>query len=602
MTTTLERETRPIQPKRVNEIRVMVGGQGGDGTLTVISLLARCLKLIGLHTYDARNVLSRIRGGHADGVLRGSVNRVLCSGDALDALVAFDEEAVEVGSPLLEADGVVIFDSSRGPLKKQLPPRVQVYQSKLSDLAGTQLKKTLLKNTISFAILSRALGLKQELVERVVRERYQRKGGEVLEGNMAALQIGFRLADEIGVAAHYSIPEGAENGSLQVVGDEAIGIGFIVGGGRFYAGYPITPASEVLDYLSVNLPKFGGAAIQAEDEISAINMAIGAAVAGVRSMTATSGPGQDLMTEGLGQAAEAEIPVVIVDVQRSGPSTGMPTKHEQSDLNHVVFAGHGDFPRLVIAPADVTDCFYLTVDALNLAEKYQMPVFILIDQALAQNSQSVPPFDLSKVRVERGKLLSQTELDSLPVYKRYEFSSDGISRRTVPGMSGGFSQITGNEHNEWGMVSVNTENREKMMRKRMLKVELAKTEMPRARFYGSQDAKIGFVSFGSNVGPILEAMDILAAKNLPTKFLLVRSLHPLHEDELVQFLDSVDTAFVVECNLSGQLAGLIRREVGFANKIFGINRFDGHSFRPSEIAQRVLEELGPKTGGNSRNA
>jgi Pyruvate:ferredoxin oxidoreductase and related 2-oxoacid:ferredoxin oxidoreductases, alpha subunit len=276
----------------------------------------------------------------------------------------------------------------------------------------------------------------------------------VLEGNLKALEIGFRLADELGVATHYALPVSEPLDRIQIIGDEAIAFGFIVGGGRFYAGYPITPASEILEYLQANLPKFGGVAIQAEDEISAINMALGASLAGVRAMVATSGPGQDLMTEGVGQAAEAELPLVIVEVQRAGPSTGMPTKHEQSDVNHVVFGGHGDFPRIVIAPADATDCFYMTIDALNLAEKYQLPVFILIDQALAQNTQTVPEFDLTKVKIDRGKLLTQEQLNALPVYKRYEFTEDGVSARTIPGMPNGFFQVTGNEHNEWGFVQL----------------------------------------------------------------------------------------------------------------------------------------------------
>jgi 2-oxoglutarate ferredoxin oxidoreductase subunit alpha len=581
-----------VSPKAVNDIKVMVGGQGGDGTLTVISLLARCFKEIGLYTYDSRNVLSRIRGGHADGVLRASTREILSVGDDLDVLVAFDEEAVAVARNLLVNDAVVIYDSSRGPLRKELlPAGVSLYEAKMGEIAGTELKKTLLKNTISFAILCRVLGVKDEIAQKVVRMRYQRKGGEVLEGNLKALEIGFRLADELGVATHYALPVSEPLDRIQIIGDEAIAFGFIVGGGRFYAGYPITPASEILEYLQANLPKFGGVAIQAEDEISAINMALGASLAGVRAMVATSGPGQDLMTEGVGQAAEAELPLVIVEVQRAGPSTGMPTKHEQSDVNHVVFGGHGDFPRIVIAPADATDCFYMTIDALNLAEKYQLPVFILIDQALAQNTQTVPEFDLTKVKIDRGKLLTQEQLNALPVYKRYEFTEDGVSARTIPGMPNGFFQVTGNEHNEWGFVTTDPVNRTKIMRKRMIKLEVAKADLPRGRVYGDQSARVGFISFGSNIGPVLEAMEQLKSRGITTKFLLLRTIYPLIIEELSDFLESVDVAFVVECNLTGQLRGLIRREVGYADKLIGINKFDGTSFRPREITEQVVSRL-----------
>lgn len=586
-----EEEVTKGGPKQVNEIRVMVGGQGGDGTLTVINLLSKCFKEIGLNTYDSRNVLSRIRGGHADGVLRGSAKEIFSVGDALDILVAFDQEAVEVAKDSLEADSVIIYDNSRSPLTVEVSKSTRIYQAKFSDLAGTELKRTLLKNTLSFAVLIRVLGLRDELAENVIKWRYGSRGGEVLDANLNALRLGFKLADQLNVQQCYSLPIGVANKNIQIIGDHAVGMGFIVGGGRFYAGYPITPASEILEFLQANLSKFNGVALQVEDEISAINMALGASLAGVRSMVATSGPGQDLMTEGVGQASEAELPIVIVEVQRSGPSTGMPTKHEQSDVNHVVFGGHGDFPRLVIAPADATDCFYLTVDALNLSEKYQLPVFLLMDQALAQNAQTVPPFDFSKVRVDRGKLLSQNELEKLAIYKRYLFTTDGVSPRTIPGMPNGFFQATGNEHNEWGFVSVDPVNRSKIMRKRMMKLEYAKKDMPRGRVYGEQNSKIGFVSFGSNMGPVLEAMEQLRAKGVDTKFLLVRSIFPLIEEELSEFLESVDVVFVVECNMTGQFASLVKRELGYANKLVNINKFDGFSFRPHEITDYVLSHL-----------
>jgi len=574
----------------------MVGGQGGDGTLTVINLLSHALKQIGAYTYDTRNVLSRIRGGHADGVLRASVRPILSIGDGLDVLVAFDEEAVEVAKEQLLDHAVVIYDNSHSQLKTVLKPTVKVYSAKFGEIAGLELKKTLLKNTVSFAVLCRVLGLADQLAEEAINWRYARRGGDVLQSNLQALKIGFRLADQLGVKPSISFPKTEpKQGLIQITGDEAVGMGFIAGGGRFYAGYPITPASEILEYLQANLPKFNGVALQAEDEISAINMALGASLAGARAMVATSGPGQDLMTEGLGQAGMAEIPLVIVEVQRAGPSTGMPTKHEQSDVNHVVFAGHGDFPRLVVAPADASDCFYLTVDALNLAEKYQLPVFILMDQALGQNTQTVPEFDFSRVNIDRGKLLTQADLNRISVYKRYEFTEDGVSPRTIPGTPDGFFQVTGNEHNEWGFVSVDRTNRAKIMRKRMLKVEAAKKDMPRGRVYGDQDARVGFISYGSNLGPILEAMEQLGKQGFKTKFLLLRSIYPLLE-EVQEFLESVNTAFVVESNLTGQLAGLIRREYGYADKIVRINKYDGSVFRPSDIVSQTLSQL-PRNGG-----
>ncbi|MEM3670658.1 MAG: 2-oxoacid:acceptor oxidoreductase subunit alpha [Thermoprotei archaeon] len=585
-----EKEKSP-SARQVDDIKIMVGGQGGDGTLTVINLVGRVFKHMGLYSYDSRNVLSRIRGGHADGVIRGSAKHVLNVGDGIDVLVAFDEEAVTSAASELSENSVVIYDSSRAPLNRSLVPRSVVYEGKFGERAGTDLKRTLLKNTISFGVLCRVLGVEDKLAESVISARYSRRGEEVLSSNLSALKLGFELASQMGVRAHFVIPKLGANDTIQIDGDAALGIGFIAGGGRFYAGYPITPASEILEYLEANLPKFGGVAIQAEDEISAINMAIGASIAGVRSMVATSGPGQDLMTEGIGQAAMSESPVVIVEVQRTGPSTGEPTKHEQSDVNHVVYGGHGDFPRLVIAPADAQDCFEMGYVSLNLAEKYQLPVFVLMDQELAQNTQCTAAFDFSKVVVERGKLLNSSQLESVKEYKRYELTSDGVSPRTIPGTPNGMFQMTGNEHNEWGMVSVDKENRGSMMRKRFLKVEAAKEDLPKSRFYGDEDADIGIVSFGSNMGPILEAMDMLRDKNVRTKFLCLRTIYPLPSEELSKFLDGVRLAFFVECNLTGQLAGLVKKEVGYMDKVVSLTKYDGTGFRPSQIVSGILSGL-----------
>lgn len=590
MTVTTSEKQPSTQARDVTDIKVMVGGQGGDGTLTVVNLLSRVFKSMGLNSYDSRNVLSRIRGGHADGVIRGSTKHVLSIGDGIDVLVAFDEEAVETARDQISRNGIVIFDSSRSPLDRSLlEPGIQVYEAKLGEMAGTELKRTLLKNTISFSLLCRVLGVGDNLAQEVITSRYGRRGAEVLATNLSALSLGFKLADQIGVRTHFNLPRLPPNGLIQINGDEALAMGFIAGGGRFYAGYPITPASEILEFLEAHLPKFGGVAIQAEDEISAINMAIGASIAGIRSIVATSGPGQDLMTEGVGQAGESESPIVVVEVQRAGPSTGEPTKHEQSDVSHVVNAGHGDFPRIVLAPSDAQECFEMGVSSLNLAEKYQLPVFVMLDQELAQNTQSTQEFDFTRVRIDRGKLLSPDKLAEIKEYKRYELTEDGVSPRTVPGMPNGMFQMTGNEHNEWGMVSVDKANRRSMMRKRMLKIEHAEPELPRGMVYGDESAEIGIVSFGSNFGPILEAMDILRDKGVNTKFLKVRTLYPVLTDEMSEFIDGVKIAFFVECNMSGQYAGLVKRTLGYSDKIVGINKYDGAGFRPSEIVARIVE-------------
>ncbi len=327
---------------------------------------------------------------------------------------------------------------------------------------------------------------------------------------------------------------------------------------------------------------------QAEDELSAINMTIGAAYAGARSMTATSGPGLSLMTEGMGHAGQAEVPVVIVDCQRVGPSTGEPTRHEQSDLLHVVFGSHGEFPRFVLAPGFPADAFELTVEALNLAEKWQLPVFLLLDENLSEYTQSSEPFDLSKVRIDRGKLLSQEALAALPVYKRYLFTDDGISPRSVPGQRGGMGQTTGNEHDEWGHVSVNPENRRRMMAKRLGKMERARGDLPRARIYGEARGQVGFVGYGSTYGPIREAQRLLAGRGISSRFFQARTLWPVPTAEVEEFLATVERAFVVEHNFTGQLALLLRQALP-RSSFSSIVQYDGNAFRAPALVKRVTE-------------
>src|SRR5579885_1508148 len=591
MATKLE-EAVGIAPVLKDDISVMIGGQGGDGTLTVVNLLGRIFRDRGLYIYDARNVLSRIRGGHADGVIRASVKEIYSMGDQIDVLVAFDEEAVQAGLSELSENAVIIFDSSKG----QLPDSYRkssylIYSAPLGNMAASELRRNIFKNTVAFAILGRVLGFEDKVLVDVLKARYERRGKEALESNLKALSIGLSFADKNVPRSRYSMAKGNSSGKILSTGNEATAFGFLVSGGRFFIGYPITPATDIMEWLAPRLPRFGGVVKQAEDELAVINMGLGAAYAGARTMVATSGPGQSLMTEGVGHAGEAEIPIVIVQCQRVGPSTGEPTKNEQSDIYHVVFGSHGEFPRIVIAPGTASECFKMTVDALNIAEKYQLPVFILMDQALCQNSESIEPFDLSSVKIERGKLLSQEQLDSIPLYKRYEQTEDGVSPRTIPSLEGGQSQVTGNEHNEFGLVSTDRTNRFRIMHKRMKKLEAAKKDLPRGVVFGPSEAKIGLIGFGSNYGPILESLEQLQEKGFKAKFYQIRTIWPLLEEDLQSFVDTVDTVFVVENNYNGQLASLIKSSVEQRDRIQSICKFDGTSFKPNEITRAVLSSV-----------
>jgi 2-oxoglutarate ferredoxin oxidoreductase subunit alpha len=360
----------------------------------------------------------------------------------------------------------------------------------------------------------------------------------------------------------------------------------LVAGCRFMAGYPITPATDILEWMAKQAPKYGGIVVQAEDELAAINMTIGAAYAGVRAMTATSGPGQSLMTEGIGLAGTIEQPIVIIECARAGPSTGMPTKTEQSNLQHVIFAGHGEFPRVVLAPGTVEESFYITITAFNLAERYQLPVFVLTEQALCQSKETIGRLDVDAVRVDRGKLYVNGGLE-FGKYRRFAFSEDGVSPRTIPGVEGGMHLVPGSEHNDAGVITENADNRTRMIDKRMRKLVAMRPELPKGNVFGDPQAKIAFIAFGSNRGPITEAMDRLAADGVPTRFLQIRTLWPFLEDEVRSFATSAEHCFVVENNYTGQLQRLIQYVIGPLDSLHALRKWDGRPFRPCQIIDAV---------------
>jgi 2-oxoglutarate ferredoxin oxidoreductase subunit alpha len=345
-----------------------------------------------------------------------------------------------------------------------------------------------------------------------------------------------------------------------------------------------------MEWLVKWLPKFGGVVKQAEDELSAINMCIGSALTGTRTMTATCGPGIALMQEGIGQLGMAEVPVIIVDAQRSGPSTGMPTKPEQSDINLLCYGGAGDFPRVVIAPGTPEECFWLTITGCNLMEKYQVPVFMCLDQGLSQNTATMDPLDLAGVKIDRGERLTKEQVAELDVYKRYLFTESGASPFAPPGTPGGMGLVTGNEHDEFGLVSVDPINRNKQMDKRQGKMESMKPELPKAVTFGVETADISFIGVGMCYGVILEAMDLLAEKGIHTQYHQVRTLWPMLE-ETPAFTRRCPNNFVVEYNYQAQLMKLISAHGGNENNMHSILRYDGVPMQAKDLVNAVIKKL-----------
>ena len=582
----------------MSDINIVVAGQGGDGSLTVVTLLSRVLGQRGYHLYSARNVASRIKGGHAAAMLRGSTVRRGCMGDHIDLLFAFDSEAIRIAGPRVADEGMVIFDSSIGPVQDEhLAPGVRVIEIPFGRLAVRDLRRDLFKNSLGFGVVARLLSLEDGEAIDTLRHRFARQSDRVIDANVDALKSGFAFADELGLTAlngPWVLEQIERPSQLFITGNQALSLGFACAGGRFYAGYPITPATDILDWMTAHLHKFGGIVIQAEDELAAINMAIGAALTGARTMVATSSPGFSLMQEGLSQLGATEIPMVLVDVQRAGPSTGMPTKPEQSDLNMMVYGGNGDFPRIVLAPGDPGDAFEIATLATNLAQRTQGPVIIAMDQAIGQDASTTDPFDTKAVEVDQAKRLTATDVADLKEYRRYLVTSDGVSPWAVPGTPGAMNLVTGNEHNEWGQVSADPKNRLAMVGKRERKISSVHSALPLARRWGPGDASTGLLGVGMETGVIVEARERLEILGLPVDVLQPRTLWPVL-DETLDFIRSKERVYVVEHSAEAQLARLLASAGAPHEKIRSITRYDGVPFTPGNIVDTMSAAMAGAT-------
>lgn len=590
----------PEAHESVSDINVMVAGRGGDGSLTIVTLLSRLLSQRGFHICSTRDVASRIKGGHAAAMLRGSLQPRWSLSDHLDVVVGFDEQTLIEAAPLLRRGSVVIYDSSLGePDPAALPEGVRLFTVPFGRMAVRDLRRELFKNSFSFGLITRVLNVEDSEAIAILSAHVQRFSSDMAEANIAALKEGFGFASELGLeegSGPLPIEKSDYKKRLLMSGNQAAAFGFLAAGGRFFAGYPITPATDIMDWLRPRLAEYGGVLVQAEDELAAINLATGASMTGARAMTATSGPGLSLMLEGIGNLGATELPLVIVDTQRSGPSTGMPTKPEQSDIDMLVYGGNGEFPRIVLAPCDQEDCFEISFRATNLSQRLQCPVLLALDQGIGQNAVTMEPFELETYEIDKGKRLSAAEVEGLKEYKRYEITADGISPWAVPGTPGGMSLVTGNEHDEWGLVSTRPAVRRQMMEKRARKIDLAHDLMPKARRGGVEGANIGILSVGMVCGVVREAVERLREQDLDIEILEPRTIWPVL-DETRDFVNSHDRTYIVEMNHEGQLARIITSQGVAAEKIRSIRKVDGTPFRPGEL----VDEIGRQECADDRN-
>ncbi|MEE9173514.1 MAG: 2-oxoacid:acceptor oxidoreductase subunit alpha [Thermoplasmata archaeon] len=581
-----------------NDLAVMIGGRAGDGSLVTGEILAKVFRNMGLEVFTIRDFPSNIRGLPTNYTIRTKDRPIMARKDHPDILLAIDEEAVRLHGDELPPDGVLIYDNSSG----EGPPDferedVHLYQVPLKSIAVDNLggaRAEIFKNVVSLGVLAHLLSVDVAIIKEAIEKEFSRKGEEIVQRNFQALDLGAQYANEhFEKTDPYVLERREKQDSLLILGGHAIAYGALAAGLRFYAGYPITPATEILEWLAVHMPEYNGVVVQAEDEISAVTMCLGASYAGLRSMTGTSGPGADLMAEAISMSGMAELPLVVIHGQRGGPGTGLPTKVEQADLKHVLFASHGDFPRIVLAPGTIEDGFYLTAKALNLAERFQLPVIVLTDLALCQNKQTIPPFDLSQIEVDRGKLLNKS-IEAMQsanggIFQRYALVEDGVSPRSIPSIPGGLYEASSNEHDEMGYTTEDPELRKAMMAKRMRKLETARPELPGPVLHGDPSADLVFLSYGYPTGAIWEAMERLKEDGIATKYVQLRTLWPFPAEEVGDLLADAREILVVEHNYSGQLAALLPALLGKVLPTTSVTRYDGLLMTPGEIVAAAKE-------------
>ena len=618
-------------------INWMAGGPQGSGVDTAANIFGRACGYGGLYVFGRREYHSNIKGLHSYFHLRMSTEELLANVNDVDLLAAFDAETVVRHLNEVVPEGGIIVDSLQMNVKvldiPTLPPEFKDELRKfmkersvgetISDwleyakkngvkvfpvpymmllnqigqkLGVTQMSKiTRMINVLTIGVSLALFKYDRELTEKAVRATFAEKG-KIAEMNVIALNQAYEYAEQTFKDSfkHKLEKIDIKEERIFLTGNQAVAMGKVLGGCRVQTYYPITPAADESEYLEAHeILKTTGEdeailVIQTEDEIAAINSASGACLAGARAATSTSGPGFSLMAEGLSWAGNSEVPVVVTYYQRGAPATGLPTRHGQDDLRFAMHAGHGEFPRIILASGDIKECFYDAAKVFNLAEKYQMPVIHLLDKAMANCSQTYPVFDYGKFRIDRGQILAEKDLEGKE-YRRFLFTESGVSPRVPLGTKNGVHWYTGDEHNEEGHISEEPFNRIRMMEKRMKKLELVEKEVPledKLAFFGDRNSENVIVSWGSPKGAILEAIAMLKAEGLNAGFIQVRMISPFPADLINKALEGKKRIIDVEDNFSGQLGQVIREMTGVVPN-FHVLKYTGRPMTTTEVYEAL---------------
>jgi len=567
---------------------IKVGGEAGQGIQTIGGTLARVFSRSGFHVFTHQDYESRVRGGHNFYQIRVSDRPVTSSRTGVDILIAMDRASLELHDRELTPQGLAIYDSSHLQEKHDRPDFLDVPLVSLAEEHGGS---ELMSNSVAVGATLGMLGMDVDTLLEVLAEDMEKKGEDVVKSNQAAARAGHRFALQHCDRCSFTLAP-AGGGKFLMQGNDAIGFGAVAAGCRFYAAYPMTPSTGIMNYMASRERDRAIVVEQAEDEIAAINMVIGASFGGVRAMTGTSGGGFALMVEGLSLAAMTETPVVIALAQRPGPATGLPTRTEQGDLLFALYTAHGEFPRVVFAPGNPEQAFLLTVKAFDLAEKYQVPAIIITDQNLADSQWTFDSFELGGID-HHDYRLREEQLEKLPLYKRHALAAGGVSPLAVPGVSKHLVVTDSDEHGEEGHIIEDAETRIRMVRKRLFeKLPRVREEIAPPLRYGDGDPDVVIAGWGSSYGVMKEAVDSLSGDvNVAMLHFSELSPFPANRDfDYLGFLRNARTTICMENNAGGQFARLMRAETGY--EFTGrINKYDGRPFLLEEILGGIHDYL-----------
>ena len=574
---------------KANDLIIRIGGEGGEGIISSGDMIAQAAAREGLEVLTFKTFPAEIRGGYAMYQIRFSHEPILSEGSGFNVLCCFNKEALDVNRKFIEKGSVLIYDYPGGDIEEeQNIEGVHCYPVPMGKIAKEELNTYRSKNMVAMGTISELFSIAKESLRELIEEKFGKKGKEVVEVNFKALDAGAKFAREnLKKADPYKMDAGKPQKDVMIIsGNEAIGLGGLLAGVKYFSAYPITPATEVAIFLSKYLPKVNGNLVQAEDEIASLANIIGASYGGVKSMTATSGPGLSLMQELIGMASMMEVPIVIADVQRGGPSTGLPTKHEQSDLFLAALGSHGDASKVVISPEGVEDCVYLTVEAHNIAEKYQVPVLVLSDGSLGFRTSSIKKPDPSKIkRVERQKYQPNGNGDK--PFERYALTASGVSPMSVPGQAGGNYISTGLEHAPSSAPRYTPENHTAMLDKRFGKLDDLEDFFQPTEADHQDGATLGVITWGSTIGTAREAVKLAREQGVKVAGLYPKLVWPLPLKALEAFAKKYPKILVPEINKQAQLAHVLRMKTDI--KPISYNIYGGMPFTPKMIVDKIKE-------------